>query len=87
MINIIRILVTLFNLYIIMKKAIYLIPVLGTLIACSGKAEQKENVSTELKEETELIEKTIQEIDESIQNSEIEIEKTQSEIDSLLNDI
>lgn len=63
-----------------MKKCIFLIPVVGLMISCSGGAKQQEESSQTLQEQTEKIEK-------SIQNSEVEMEKIQTELDTLLNNI
>lgn len=69
-----------------MKKIIFLIPVVGLLVSCSGGVQQKESPDA-LQQQTESIEASTQSLDSTMQDSEKEMEKTQSEIDSLLNGI
>lgn len=71
-----------------MKKAIYLIPLLGLMFSCSGEKKQsEETTSEELQEKIEVIENSAQELDASMDSSENKMEKNQREIDSLLKDI
>jgi len=71
----------------IMKKSIFLIPVLGLIISCADGTKQKKESSEISQKQTEKIEESIQELDTQIQNSEVRMENTQKEIDSLLNNI
>jgi hypothetical protein len=70
-----------------MKPIIFLVPILGLMISCSGENKQTEKTSEELQEQIELIESSTQKLDESINSTDYEMVKTQSEIDSLLNNI
>jgi hypothetical protein len=58
---------------------------LGLIYCCSGEINGKAPKLSQ--EQIEVIEKSTQKLDESIKSSELEIIKSQSEIDSLLNDI
>lgn len=55
------------------------------LLSCGGS--QKEEVSQELIEDTQTVEQQTTELDESAKNLENQAEETQSEVDSLLQDI
>jgi peptidoglycan hydrolase CwlO-like protein len=70
-----------------MKKYLFLIPFLGLMFSCSEDKKQTEMTPAELQEQIEVIEKSTQNLDESIHSSEHEMEKQQNEIDSLLNNI
>lgn len=70
-----------------MKKNIFLILVIGLAFSCSSGTNHKEESSDNSLKQAETIEKSIEKLDESIQDSEIEMEKTQNEIDTLLNNI
>lgn len=70
-----------------MKKSIFLIPVVGLIISCSGGTKEKKESSETLEKQTVKIEESIQELDNQIQDSEVQMGETQKEIDSLLNNI
>jgi peptidoglycan hydrolase CwlO-like protein len=70
-----------------MKKIILLAPFIGLMIACSGGEKPSEEAMDPLQAQTEAIEASTQELNDSIQASDAEMKKTQQEIDSLLNDI
>lgn len=63
-----------------MKKGYFLIPVIGIMISCAGQSKKTEKANEELQMQ-------IEKMDETIKSSELEIEKSQTEIDSLLNNI
>lgn len=70
-----------------MKKNIFLIPIIGMVISCSNETKTTEELPEKLQKQTEAIENSIQKLEETIQDSNIEMEKTQSEIDTLLDNI
>ncbi|MDX9846392.1 MAG: hypothetical protein RBT74_05370 [Tenuifilaceae bacterium] len=70
-----------------MKKHYLLIPVIGILLSCSSEKKQAEKDADPIQEQTVSVEKSIQQLDETLKAADAELEKTQSEIDSLLNDI
>jgi len=71
-----------------MKKMILLIPILGLSFSCSTETKQEEKSTEVLQEkEIEMIETSVEKLDETIKKSEIEMEKSQNALDSLLNDI
>ncbi|TDU34299.1 hypothetical protein BXY82_2965 [Gelidibacter sediminis] len=70
-----------------MKKILYLLPLLGLLMSCTGEKKQSnETVEVNL-EQTEALEASIENLDAAIESSELEIEQTQKEIDSLLDNL
>ena len=70
-----------------MKKKLYYMLLLATMTACNNAEKPKEEVSQEVEQKTEKIEEANQESEKFIKDSEYEFNATQSEIDSLLNDI
>lgn len=70
-----------------MKKSIFLIPVIGFLISCTGGTKEKKESSELSEKQTVEIEESIQKLDNQIQDSEVQMENTQKELDSLLNNI
>lgn len=68
-----------------MKKRIFLIPLLGLLLSCTGtKNSTTQDVS---QMQTEAIEKSIQKLDNTVNSSKAEINALQSEIDGILNEL
>lgn len=70
-----------------MKNISHIILLCGLLAACSSEPKQNEETSNSSIKETEVIEESTQNLDKSIKESDLKMMKTQSEIDSLLNDI
>ncbi|TXE07374.1 hypothetical protein ES711_11445 [Gelidibacter salicanalis] len=70
-----------------MKKTLYLLPLIGLLMSCTGEKKQS-NAPVEVNyEQTEALEASIDNLDAAIESSELEIEQTQKEIDSLLDNL
>lgn len=70
-----------------MKKLFGIISLIGILFSCSGEKKQTETTNIQLQEQIETIEKTTQQLDETIKSSIDELEKHQNQIDSLLNNL
>ncbi|MCK0125372.1 hypothetical protein MWU76_13315 [Gelidibacter sp. F2691] len=70
-----------------MKKILYLLPLLGLLMSCTGEKKQSNATVENNHEQTEALEASIEHLDAAIQSSELEIEQTQKEIDSLLDNL
>ncbi len=70
-----------------MRRSFYLIPVLGFMFACSGAQQSDEKSPEVLQQQIEAMETSVQQLDETIQSLDYEMEQTQSEIDSLLNNL
>jgi peptidoglycan hydrolase CwlO-like protein len=70
-----------------MKKILFLIPVLTLVYACAGETKPTEQTAEEAQQKIEAVELSTQKVEKSINASEVEMEKTQSDIDSLLNNI
>ncbi len=66
-----------------MKKAIYLIPIIGLMMACSGGSDK----AKETPEEIQAIEQSTETLGTTVDSSKVEIDKNQEEIDQLLKDI
>jgi peptidoglycan hydrolase CwlO-like protein len=70
-----------------MKKIFILVSLSGLIFSCSGERKHTESTSVESQEQVELIERSTQKLDETINSSYYEMEKNQNEIDSLLQNI
>lgn len=70
-----------------MKKIFFLVPLLGLLSSCAGERKHTESTPVELQEQVEVIERSTQKLEETINSSSYEMDKNQSEIDSLLHNI
>lgn len=70
-----------------MKKIYLLIPIVGFMISCSGEKKQTDKSTEALQNQIEGIEESTQKLDGSIMSLEKEMEKSQSEVDSLLNNL
>ncbi|WP_299397599.1 hypothetical protein [uncultured Gelidibacter sp.] len=68
-----------------MKKIFYLLPILGLMMACNEEKKQPPQAVEVDKEQTEALEKSIENLDELMESTEFEMERNQAEIDSLLN--
>ncbi len=69
-----------------MKKIFLMLPVLGLMLACSGRSGQNAEAEAALQEQTEAIEQSAQRMEEVIEASAQEIDALQGEIDELLTD-
>ncbi|MFW5851744.1 MAG: hypothetical protein ACOCWB_05945 [Bacteroidota bacterium] len=73
-----------------MKKMLSILFCAGFLFSCSGEnseSKKSHEITDKQQEQVEKTKNSAQEIEEIIESSENEIKETQSEIDSLLNNI
>lgn len=70
-----------------MKKILLLFAIIGFLVSCAGDKKSSNQASEAVSDPVEVIEQTIQNLNEAVELTEMELRKTQSEIDSLLSGI
>jgi peptidoglycan hydrolase CwlO-like protein len=69
-----------------MKKIFLMLPLLGLMLACSGRSSRDAEAEAALLKQAEAIEQSAQRMEEVIEASAQEIDALQGEIDELLTD-